>query len=275
MYETFYGFKEKPFSIIPDLRFLYMSKRHMKAYAMLEYTLMNDIGIAVVSGEIGSGKTTLVQHFLHKIDDKTTVGIINNTRPDMGHILRWVLLAFGLEHTKKNQVEQYETFYHYLESQNERGKRTILVVDEAQNLSLKMLEELRMLTNVNFDHRQLLQLILVGQPELNDKLKQPSLRQFAQRVAVDVHLDGLSMDETIEYINHRTTVAGSTKHVFHYLASKNVFMATKGIPRLINILCDTALVYGYAEMKKTIDYRLMQDVIRDRSHSGIHDLPKL
>ena len=170
MYETFYEFKVKPFSILPDLRFLYMSKRHVKAYAMLEYTLMNDIGIAVISGEIGSGKTTLVQHFLHKIDSDTTVGIINNTRPDMGHILRWVLLAFGLEHKNKTQVEQYEDFYHYLERQYETGKRTILVVDEAQKLSLKMLEELRMLTNVNFDNRQLLQLILVGQPELKDKL---------------------------------------------------------------------------------------------------------
>ena len=138
-----------------------------------------------------------------------------------------------------------------------------------------MLEELRMLTNVNFDNRQLLQLILVGQPELKDKLKQPSLKQFAQRVAVDVHLEGLSMEETIEYINHRTTVAGSKKHVFHYLASKDVFLASKGIPRLINILCDTALVYGYAEMKKSIDYRLMQDVIRDKSKSFILDVPEL
>jgi len=275
MYESFYGFKEKPFSILPDLRFLYMSKRHAKAYAMLEYSLMNDIGIVVISGEIGSGKTTLVQHFLHKVDSDTIIGIINNTQPDMGHILRWVLLAFGLEHSNKNQVEQYELFYHYLEEQNKRGMRSILVVDEAQNLSLKMLEELRMLTNVNFDNRQLLQLILVGQPELNEKLKQPALKQFAQRIAVNVHLKGLSMEETVEYIHHRTKIAGSNKDIFTYIACKNVFLATKGIPRLINILCDTALVYSYAETKKTIDYRLMQEVIKDKTGSGMLDLTEI
>ncbi len=150
--------------------------------------------------------------------------------------------------------------------------RSILVVDEAQNLSLKMLEELRMLTNVNIDNRQLLQLILVGQPELNKKLQQPALKQFAQRIAVNAHLIGLSMEETIEYIHHRTKVAGSTKDIFTNIACKNVFLATKGIPRLINILCDTALVYSYAEMKKTIDYRLMHDVIKDKIASGILDL---
>ncbi|MES9899580.1 MAG: AAA family ATPase [Sedimenticola sp.] len=275
MYSAFYGFQKKPFSLLPDPHFLYMGKKHTMAFTMLEYGMMNDATISVITGEIGSGKTTLIRHLLNKVDEKTTMGVINNTQEEMGPLLKWILMAFGLEYKQKDEVEQYEEFQDFLQRQQKRGLNTVLIVDEGQNLKEKKLEELRMISNVNFDGSQLLQLILVGQPQLRDLLHTPELRQFAQRVSVDFHLDVLGSQETVDYIHHRTAVAGAKVTIFTDHACRMAHQAAQGVPRLINTLCDTALVYGFADKKRTIDESLMRDVIRDKSQSGILELAKI
>lgn len=271
MYEAFYGFREKPFSLLPDAGFLYLSKKHRMAQAMLEYGLMNQAGFTVITGEIGSGKTTLLRHMLGQIDFESnlTVGLVSNTHRSFGELLQWVLLAFKLEYQNKEKVALYQTFADFMTKEYNRGHRTVLIIDEAQNLSLEALEELRMLSNINADKDQVLQLVLVGQPGLRDMLREPELEQFAQRIAIDYHLDRLDLQETCEYIRHRTVIAGGSPNLFETAACVAVHFFTHGTPRLINVLCDTALVCGFGEQKEQIDVDLIHDVVRDKTLGGI------
>ena len=267
MYEKFYGFNEKPFSLLPDPAFLYLGKQHSMAYSMFEYGLLNQAGFTVISGEIGCGKTTLIRHLLNQVPMDLTVGLISNTHQSFGQLLQWVLLAFGLDYKGKENVEMHEIFSDFLINEYAKGRRTVLIIDEAQNLSTDTLEELRMLSNINADKYQVLQLILVGQPELKKKLSQPELEQFTQRIAVDYHLRALSEEETIRYIAHRIQHAGGNPDLFTTKACKKIYWNTNGTPRLINVLCDTALVYGYAENSPQIDERLVDNVIEDKKES--------
>lgn len=267
MYEKFYGFEEKPFSLLPDPSFLYLGKQHSMAYSMFEYGLLNQAGFTVVSGEIGCGKTTLIRHLLNQLPMNLTVGLISNTHQSFGQLLQWVLLAFGLDYKGKENVELHEVFCDFLIKEYAKGRRTVLIIDEAQNLTTETLEELRMLSNINADKYQVLQLILVGQPQLKQKLSQPELEQFTQRIAVDYHLRALSEEETIKYIGHRVLHAGGSADLFTVKACKKVYQNTKGTPRLINVLCDTALVYGYAESAVQIDDRIVNNVIEDKKES--------
>ncbi len=271
MYESFYGFDEKPFSLLPDPGFLFMSKKHRQALAMLEYGLMNQAGFTVITGEIGAGKTTLVRQLLGQIAKnlEVTVGLVSNTHRSFGELMQWVLYAFKLEYRDKEKVELYQTFAEFLTREYESGKCTVLIIDEAQNLSLEALEELRMLANINADKDQVLQLVLVGQPGLRDMLRTPELEQFAQRIAIDFHLQTLDLQETCEYIKHRISVVGGDSNLFEAAACVAVYYYTKGTPRLINVLCDTALVCGFAEQRKTIDADLIHDVVRDKTVGGI------
>ena len=198
MYKAFYGFKEKPFSLLPDPGFLYLSKNHRMALAMLEYGFLNQAGFTVITGEIGSGKTTLIRHLLGEIarDQIVTVGLVSNTHRSFGELLQWVLLAFKLEYRGKEKVELYQTLADFLSREFDQGRRTVLIIDEAQNLSVQSLEQLRMLSNINADKDQILQLILIGQPGLRETLRLPELEQFAQRIAVDFHLQPLDLQET-------------------------------------------------------------------------------
>ncbi|NNF16565.1 MAG: AAA family ATPase, partial [Gammaproteobacteria bacterium] len=170
MYEQFYKLDEKPFTLLPDPAFLYLGKKHQMALTMLQYGLANNSGFSVITGEIGSGKTTLIRRLLNEMDDDISVGLISNTHQSFGDLLQWVLMAFGLEHKGKEKVECYETFVNYVVEEYAGNKRTVLIIDEAQNLSIETLEELRMLSNINSDKNQVLQLILVGQPELRATL---------------------------------------------------------------------------------------------------------
>ncbi len=271
MYESFFGFDEKPFSLLPDPGFLFMSKKHRQALAMLEYGLMNQAGFTVITGEIGAGKTTLVRQLLGQIAKnlEVTVGLVSNTHRSFGELMQWVLYAFKLEYRGKEKVELYQTFAEFLTREYESGKRTVLIIDEAQNLSLEALEELRMLANINADKDQVLQLVLVGQPGLRDMLRTPELEQFAQRIAIDFHLQTLELQETCEYIRHRISVVGGDHELFEAPACVAVHYYTKGTPRLINVLCDTALVCGFAEQRKAIDADLIHDVVRDKTVGGI------
>lgn len=271
MYESFYKLKEKPFSLLPDPGFLYMSKNHRMALAMLEYGFMNQAGFTVVTGEIGSGKTTLIRRLLDQIENNETyrVGLVSNTHRSFGELLQWILLAFKLEYRGKEKVELYQTLSEFLLREYDLGHRTILIIDEAQNLDIESLEQLRMLSNINAGKDQILQLMLIGQPGLRDMLRRPELEQFAQRIAVDFHLRPLDLQSTCDYIRHRLVVAGGDPNLFEAAACVSVYYYTRGVPRLINVLCDTALVCGYADQKSKIDADLIHDVVRDRSVGGI------
>ena len=269
MYKLFYGLRERPFSLLPDPEFLYPSHKHRMAITLMEYGLMNQAGFSVITGGIGTGKTTLIRHLLNQIDKDITVGLISNTHRSFGELLQWVLMAFNLDHAGKDQVTLYQTFMDFLIREYGRNRRTILIVDEAQNLSPETLEELRMLSNVNTDKDQVLQVFLVGQPGLRTTLRRPDLEQFAQRVAVDYHLEGLDATETRGYIRHRVAIAGGNPELFDDAACEAVYRHSGGVPRLINLLCDTTLVYGYAEGLQRITATLVNEVAYEKQKGGI------
>ena len=271
MYKSFYGFKEKPFSLLPDPAFLFYSVKHRRALAMLRYGLMNQAGFTVITGEIGSGKTTLIRQLLNEIeiDQSATVGIVSNTHRTFGELLEWVLLAFKLEYRGKKKVELYQTLAEFIAKEYSQDRRTVLIIDEAQNLDVEALEELRMLSNINANKDQLLQLILVGQPALREILRLPELHQFAQRIAVAFNLKTLSLEETWQYIRHRLEAAGGDPNLFDTKACAAVYYYASGTPRLINVLCDTALVFGFAEQKKKIDVDVIVQVAHEKQKGGI------
>ena len=269
MYESFYGLKEKPFSMLPDPGFLYLSKKHQKALTLFEYGLMNHAGFCVISGEIGSGKTTLLRKLLENMDRSISVGMITNTHQGFGELLDWVLSAFDIHEKGLNQVEKHQRFIDFLVEQYAAGKTTLLIVDEAQNMAADKLEELRMLSNVNSDKDQVLQIILAGQPELKDTLSLPELKQFVQRIAVDYHLGSLDQEDTRSYIAHRLSVAGAEEAIFTEEASNLIYKYSGGTPRLINLLCDTAMVYGFADQQAVIDEDLVAEMIIERMQNSL------
>ena len=272
MYERFYGFREKPFSILPDPGFLYFGPTHRIAFAMLEYGVMNRAGFTVITGEIGSGKTTLVRHLLTLLSDDLEVGLITSTPRNEAGLLEWIMMAFGQPFENVSYVGLYKRFQEFLIDQYAQGKSCILIVDEAQNLGLDRLEELRMLSNINSDKDQLLQLVLVGQPQLKEILQSPDLEQFCQRVSSEFHLRRLLLEETDAYIAHRLGVAGGDPALFTREAKALIFRASGGVPRVINILCDTCLVYGYAIEAKEITAEIVHKVIEDKNQHGIFQI---
>lgn len=271
MYESFYHLRERPFALMPDPAFLYLSRKHRLAMTLLEYGLLNQTGFVVISGGIGTGKTTLIHQLLGNLSRKNLrVGLISNAHPSFGELLQWVLMAFELDYSGKGKTALFQTFMEFVTEQYRKGKRTVLVIDEAQNLSPETLEELRMLINVNVGKDQLLQIVLVGQEQLLEKLRRPDLEQFAQRISVSYRLEPLDRDETRRYIRHRLQAAGSVEpELFSDAACDAVYEQSRGIPRLINVLCDTALVYGFADDRRQIDADLVKDVARDREQGGL------
>ncbi len=275
MYESYYGFKEKPFALLPDPSFLYLSKRHSEALAMLEYGLTHRAGIILITGEIGCGKTTLIRHMLNNHEQDLVVGTITNTHKSFGELLKWVNLAFGLDYQGRDKVDLYKALTDFLQGEYNAGRRVALVIDEAQNLDEQALEELRMLSNINVDKIQVIQLILVGQPELREKLLKFELRQLTQRISVDYYLEPLSPKEVFQYLRHRIKVAGGDPDLFDADAIAEIYRYSRGIPRLVNILADTALVYGYAQESKSIDAATVREVISDKKRVSILPIEQL
>ena len=269
MYESYFGLREKPFSIQPDPEYLYMGKRHRLAYAMLECGLQNRAGFTVICGEIGCGKTTLVRHLLNSVGDDVTVGLVYNTHQETADLLEWVMLAFGQPYKGMTPIERYDAFQQFLVSEYSARRRVVLIVDEAQNLSASALESLRMLSNINADKDQLLQMVLVGQPQLRELLNRPDLRQFAQRVAVDYFVPPLDALDVALYVQHRLQVAGCKDELFSAKALRRICDATRGVPRSINILCDTALLYAYAAEARVVDLGIVDEVLADRQEYGV------
>ncbi len=269
MYEQFYSLREKPFALTPDPAYLYLARRHRHALTMLEYALSQASGFALITGEVGCGKTTVVRHFLARADGHTNVGFITNAHPGFGALLPWIMESLGLEVGQAIPSEQYRRFAAFVKGAYDSGRRTVLVIDEAQNLGIAGLEELRVLSNLNAGKDLLLQTILIGQPELRTILQLQALRQFAQRVAIDHHIEALRPEETIGYVRHRLGVAGGRPDLFTEEAISLVHESTCGVPRLVNIVCDTALVYGFSDQRTEIEADIVAQVIQDRAAGGL------
>ena len=268
MYESYFGFAQKPFSLLPDPRFLYESRTHRMALTMLQYGLHEQAGFVVLTGEVGTGKTTLLRQLLHLVREEVVVGLVTNTHRTFGELMKWVLLAYDLQFKEMDEVERHQVFVDFLLERYGEGRRVVLIVDEAQNLGEEALEQLRMLSNINSGSDHLLQLILVGQPELRTMLKRQELRQFVQRIAIDYHLQPLSREDTLGYIRHRLSMAEGNPDIFDDEACVAVHHFAQGIPRLINSLCDTALVYAFADERMAIDMDTIIDVVDERTQSG-------
>lgn len=269
MYEQHFGFNEAPFALLPDPSFLYMSKDHSMAMTLLRYSILNKQGFTVITGEVGSGKTTLINRVLEELDQDITAGLINFTHNSFGELAEWVMMAFGLEYRNKSKVELYDEFVQFLIQQYGEGRRVVLIIDEAQNMDPRTLEELRMLTNVNAQKEHLLHLIIVGQPELRALLQRPELRQLTQRVSVFYHIGQLSLPEAQAYVAHRLSVAGGNPDLFTQNAVQMVWAEAKGVPRVMNTLCDLSLVYGFSAASDKINSEVVAEVLEDRSKMGL------
>lgn len=269
MYENYYELNAKPFSIQPDPDYLFLSKRHKLAYTMLEYSIENNAGYTVICGDIGCGKTTLIHHLVNNYNEELKVGLLYNTPPHIEDLMPWIMLSFGLPHEGLSEISMHQTFQEFLVKNFTSGKKAVLLIDEAQNLTMRAIESVRMLSNISVYKHQLLQVILVGQPELKHMLLQPELEQFNQRVSVEFFLTPLELTEIKTYINHRINVAGRREELFTDEAIARIAEITKGIPRKINILCDMALVYGFSSEAKVIDLELVNEVIKDKEQYGV------
>jgi general secretion pathway protein A len=275
MYESFYGFREKPFNLSPDPDYLYMSPGHEIIYNHLEYAIQECKGFVVVSGEVGAGKTTLINYLLRKIPQAIQVGIINNTLVQPQELLRMICQEFDLEIANIDKTQLLTRFYNFLLEKYSKHERVILIIDEAQNLPEKSLEEIRLLSNLESEKDHLIQMILVGQPQLKEKLQRKSLEQFIQRVTVYCHLNALDQTQVDHYIHHRLEVAGAQNlDIFDPEALDSIFKHSGGIPRLINILCDSALVYGYADDIKIIGRELIESIAQARNLAEKADSPQ-
>jgi general secretion pathway protein A len=270
MYERFYQLRERPFALSPDPEYLYPSRVHREALDYLRYGLESQAGFIVITGEIGSGKTTLLQTLLRNLDNQTTVGRIVNTMLDPRELLESIMIDFGLDPAGRSKPLMVRELSQYLVDQRLAGRLVLLVIDEAQNLGLGALEELRMLSNLETEKSKLLQVVLVGQPNLRETLAAPQLEQLRQRITVSYHLPPLDAEETFNYINHRLAHAAlGAPLIFPRQATDLIHARSGGVPRIINVICDAALVFGYAEERRAFDARVILDVLDELETTGV------
>ena len=255
MYNAYFGFKESPFSIAPDPRYLYMTEQHREALAHLVYGLNSEGGCILLTGEVGTGKTTVCRCLLEQIPEKSNIALVFNPKVTATELLETICDELHIEYPQgENSVKTYiDRINDFLLQANAAGQKTVLIIDEAQNLENAVLEQLRLLTNLETNQRKLLQIIILGQPELLEILSQENMRQLAQRITARFHLNPLSRYELKAYISHRLAVAGSNVQLFDEKAIKRLFQLSHGVPRLINIICDRALLGAYVESKTSVD----------------------
>ncbi len=264
MYLELFKLTELPFRLSPDPQFLYLSKQHARAKAYMESTIWFTDGFVVITGEIGAGKTTLIETFLRELQPNVVVAQINQTQLSPTAFLQTVLVQFGFSPFQMKKPQVLATLNDFLVEQHASGRRVLLIVDEAQNLSHRVLEEIRMLSGIETTKEKALRIILAGQPELNDKLNSPELVQLAQRVRLRFHLTALTKTETNAYIDHRLEVAGSQgRRIFAEDTYPTIFRYTAGIPRLVNTLCDTAMMAAFGQDRDTVSSEDLDAAIRE------------
>ena len=263
MYLEHFKLKELPFRLSPDPAFLYPSQIHSRAKAYMESTIWFTDGFVVITGEIGSGKTTLIETFLKEIDQDVVVAQVNQTQVSPIEFLQTVLAQFGFSPFRMRKAELLATLNNFLIEQYANGRKVLLIVDEAQNLTSKVLEEVRLLSGVETTKEKVLRIILAGQPELNAKLDSDELTQLRQRVRLRFHLSALTESEMAEYVRHRLGVAGATQEIFEDGTFTLIYRYTGGIPRLINTLCDTALLAAFAQDRLTVDVATVHEAIEE------------
>ena len=269
MYEAFYQLKAKPFALLPDSSFLYPGSEHQAAYSLLEYGILSQAPFMVLTGDPGMGKTSLLQKLIAEHGSKHKIGLVTNARYDIEQLLPWILLSLGLSTKRLDPIEAYHLFSEFLTQETKRLRRVILIIDEAQSLGAELLEELRLLSNMNDGKTLKLQIVLSGQPDLQTLLQRIDMTQFAQRIVVDYHLKPLSESDTANCIRHRIRVAGGQPSLFTNKACALVHRLSRGNPRLINQVSDIALTYGYAEQARIITAKLVAQAALDRSKGGI------
>ena len=262
MYLQFYGLREPPFSPTPDPKFLFQSSRHREALAQLIYGVRERKGFIVLTGEIGTGKTTLLRTLLSRLDADTHVAYIHNSALEIEGLLEYMLQDWGVKSTATTHAQRLFELNEFLIDQHRQGLSPVLVIDEAQNLSLATLEAVRLLSNFETSSQKLMQILLVGQPELRDKLNTPELRQLKQRIGLRCHIGPLSPEETRLYIRHRLRIAGaSDAGIFTDAAIQRITEYSEGIPRVVNIVCDHCLLSGFADSKRRIDAGVVDEAV--------------
>jgi len=264
MYEKFYNFSEKPFNTTPDSKFFFASSKHIEALNSLIYAINERKGFVVITGEIGAGKTTVSRTLLNKIDGDTKVALITNTHITQKELIEQILDDLSVDYSPGGKQKLIKQLNKFLIEQLAMNTKIVLIIDEAQNLTPKVLEEIRMLSNLETEKEKLIQIILMGQPQLKAKLHHPKLEQFKQRIAINYHITSLTIEETHEYIKHRIKlVTQSSEQIFTSEAVNSLFYYSNGIPRIINLVCDSALLSGYICDSKIITPVIMNEVIRD------------
>src|SRR5262245_29292329 len=264
MYAQFYGFNESPFALTPDPRYLFLSEPHKEALASAVYGVQERKGFVLILGEVGTGKTTLIRHLLGRFGPNIRSVFVFNPAVSFTELLQLILRDLELPCGSLRRVEMIDTLNDYLLKEAAAGRYVVVIIDEAQHLSPAVLEEVRMLSNLETARGKLIQILLVGQPELGEKLGRPELRQLRQRNSLVAELKPLSYEDTVQYIAHRLEVAGrSDAGIFSGKALKAIYRASGGIPRLVNVLCDKALVLGYAAGAKVIKAKLVREVLKD------------
>lgn len=264
MYREFFGLKEKPFNVTSDPTFFFLSRVHKEAFSHLIYGIKERKGFLEITGEIGAGKTTLCRALLNQLDINTKSAFIFNSTLLKRHLLQAILEDFGIPVETKTNAAMMRQFNNFLVEELAKNNNVVLIIDEAQNLRPSVLEELRLLSNLETEKEKLFQMILVGQPELRDKINSPSLKQLKQRISVRFHIAPLEKDEVVEYIYHRLKIAGSNGEIhFAEDALDTIFKYSGGIPRLINKVCDKALLFAYVMETKSIGLSLIERSIRE------------
>ncbi len=267
IYDKFFGFRGEPFGVTPDTRFLYMSKRHEDALAHLNFGISENKGFVMLTGEVGAGKTTLIRYFLDNLGPDTHTSLIINPMVDPLELLKLINHDFGVACTGNTQKDHLDALNNFLMEAFSRKEKAVLVIDEAQGLSLECLEFIRLLSNLETNTKKLLQVILVGQPELKRIVSSEPLKQLDQRIAVRYHLEPLDLNDSIIYVSHRLKIAGGGMVTFPVNGIKLIYRHTRGIPRLINLACDRALLLSYSEGKIKIDTAIVKKAIRELSAS--------